>query len=282
MPEYRRSRVPGGTLFFTLNLLDRRSDLLVAPVDVLREAVRWTRLRSPFRIDAWVVLPDHVHCLSTPAFERVRELKDGWVGTVRPSRQPRCGFLRMRRFLNAINNIRHGEERRRRVSNHAQRPCRTRLSFRDQFLHTLLRRGSLLPPGDADFPGRWRAIKIAFAKSLPKGEPRSPVMTRRGERGIWQRRYWEHTIRDERGFRRAHGLYAFPPGARPSLPRDPRVKPGEGRVREGSTRRTGRTRRSAGCREWPLSRRMDRRQRRAASDRRAAVKSETDEHRAKP
>ena len=56
------------------------------------------------------------------------------------SRQPLCGFLRMTWFLNAINKIPHGEERRRRVSNHARRPCRTRLSFRDQFLHTLLRR----------------------------------------------------------------------------------------------------------------------------------------------
>jgi hypothetical protein len=56
MPEYRRNRVPGGT-FFTLNLLDRRSDLLVGHVEALREAVRRTRLRSPFRIDAWVVLP---------------------------------------------------------------------------------------------------------------------------------------------------------------------------------------------------------------------------------
>jgi hypothetical protein len=54
--------------------------------------------------------------------------------------------------------------------------------------------------GDADFPGRWRAIKTGFAKSLPIGEPRSPVMASRGERGIWQRRYWEHTIRDDRDF----------------------------------------------------------------------------------
>jgi hypothetical protein len=69
-----------------------------------------------------------------------------------------------------------------------------------RFLHTLLRRGRLLPEGDADFPGRWRAIKVAFSKSLPVDEPRSPVMTRRGERGIWQRRYWEYTIRDERDF----------------------------------------------------------------------------------
>ncbi len=62
MPEYRRNRVPGGTFFFTANLLDRRSDLLVRHVNVLREAVRRARLRAPFRIDAWVVLPDHMHC----------------------------------------------------------------------------------------------------------------------------------------------------------------------------------------------------------------------------
>ena len=94
------------------------------------------------------------------------------------------------------------------------------------------RRGRLLPPGDADFPGRWRAIKIAFAKSLPEGEPRSPVMTRRGERGIWQRRYWKHTIRDERDFA-AHGQHAFQPGPHPSLPRDPPGQARGGRVRDG-------------------------------------------------
>jgi len=59
-----------------------------------------------------------------------------------------------------------------------------------------------LPEGDADFPGRWRAIKKGFSKSVRIGEPRSPLMIRRGERGIWQRRYWEHTIRDEPAFAR--------------------------------------------------------------------------------
>jgi putative transposase len=57
-----------------------------------------------------------------------------------------------------------------------------------------------LPEGDADFPGRWRAIKTAFSKSLPAFEPRSSVITRRGERGVWKRRYWEHTIRDDQDF----------------------------------------------------------------------------------
>jgi len=88
MPDYRRNRVPGGTFFFTVNLLDRRSDLLVTQIDILRAAVRRVRARAPFRIDAWVVLPDHMHCLWT------------------------------------------------------------------------------LPPGDADFPGRWRAIKTGFVKGV--------------------------------------------------------------------------------------------------------------------
>ena len=51
--------------FFTVNLLDRRSDLLVTQIDALRNAVRQARLRAPFHIDAWVVLPDHMHCLWT-------------------------------------------------------------------------------------------------------------------------------------------------------------------------------------------------------------------------
>ena len=106
MPDYRRNRVPGGTFFFTVNLLDRRSNLLVARIDALRDAVRQARGRAPFHIDAWVVLPDHMHCLWT------------------------------------------------------------------------------LPEGDANFPSRWRAIKTAFAKSLPVGEPRSLVMTNRGERSM--------------------------------------------------------------------------------------------------
>jgi putative transposase len=57
MPDYRRFRVPGGTYFF--------SDLLVRHIDVLRWAVRRTRRERPFVIDAWVVLPDHMHCVIT-------------------------------------------------------------------------------------------------------------------------------------------------------------------------------------------------------------------------
>ena len=43
-----------------------------------------------------------------------------------------------------------------------------------------------LPPDDSDYPARWKAIKIAFAKTLPKTEELSAVRAARGERGIWQ------------------------------------------------------------------------------------------------
>jgi putative transposase len=49
-----------------------------------------------------------------------------------------------------------------------------------------------LPPGDAGFSLRWRLIKIDFAKAVPNTERRSAVRIARGERGIWQRRFWEH------------------------------------------------------------------------------------------
>ena len=63
-----------------------------------------------------------------------------------------------------------------------------------------------LPPNDADFATRWRVIKIAFSTGLPITEQRSEVRMARGERGIWQRRYWEQLIRDEADFR-AHMDY---------------------------------------------------------------------------
>jgi len=65
MSRYRRYHVRCGTYFFTINLLERRSDLLVRHIDALREAVRLTRRRRSFHIDGWVVLPDHMHCVIT-------------------------------------------------------------------------------------------------------------------------------------------------------------------------------------------------------------------------
>ncbi len=54
-----------------------------------------------------------------------------------------------------------------------------------------------LPPDDDKYSGRWRAIKKSFSKAIPPTERRSAVRQQRGERGIWQRRFWEHTIRDD-------------------------------------------------------------------------------------
>ena len=119
MPDCRRNRVPGGTYFFTVNLLERQQDVLVRSVDLLRDAVRMVRAARPFQIDAWVVLPEHMHSIWT------------------------------------------------------------------------------LPLGDSDYSSRWKAIKIRFAKTIPGTEYRSAARLARGERGIWQRRFWEHTIRDE-------------------------------------------------------------------------------------
>jgi putative transposase len=65
-----------------------------------------------------------------------------------------------------------------------------------------------LPPDDADFSIRWRLIKTRFAKSLPKVEGRSEVRQARGERGIWQRRFWEHLIRDDEDYAR-HVEYCY-------------------------------------------------------------------------
>jgi len=122
MQGYRRNLVPGGTFFFTVNLLDRSSHLLVDEIGTLREAVRLARARMAFHIDAWVVLPDHMHCVWT------------------------------------------------------------------------------LPVGDADYPARWRMIKAGFSGSLDGRESVCASRAAKGERGIWQRRHWEHMVHDDRDY----------------------------------------------------------------------------------
>ena len=125
MPDYRRAFVAGGTWFFTVNLLQRQSNqLLVEHIELLRQVVSEVRHKYPFKIDAWVVLPEHMHCVWT------------------------------------------------------------------------------LPPDDSDFSTRWRLIKSGFSRRIPKKENRSAVRLRNNERGIWQRHYWEHLIRDELDFQR--------------------------------------------------------------------------------
>jgi putative transposase len=130
MPNYRRVFIPGGSWFFTVNLLERRQKLLATYIQPLRLVIAKTKRTYPFRIEALVILPDHFHAVLT------------------------------------------------------------------------------LPPGDSDFPTRIRLIKSRFAKALPKTERLSAVREKKRERGIWQRRYWEHYIRDERDLRN-HVAYCY-------------------------------------------------------------------------
>lgn len=58
-----------------------------------------------------------------------------------------------------------------------------------------------LPEGDVGFPERWRRIKARFSHSIGEDVPRSASKHGKRERGIWQRRYWEHLIRDEADYR---------------------------------------------------------------------------------
>jgi putative transposase len=65
MPNYRRLRVDGGCWFFTVTLRDRRQTLLVDHIDVLRDAVMTVQTARPITINAFVVLPDHLHAIWT-------------------------------------------------------------------------------------------------------------------------------------------------------------------------------------------------------------------------
>lgn len=59
-----------------------------------------------------------------------------------------------------------------------------------------------LPEGDADFSTRWNLLKGYFSRHLPGGESISQSRAGKRERGIWQRRFWEHCLRDQDDFNR--------------------------------------------------------------------------------
>lgn len=65
MPNYIRPKTQGATVFFTVALAQRGATLLTDEIELLRDAVRVTRARRPFAIEACVVLPDHLHMLWT-------------------------------------------------------------------------------------------------------------------------------------------------------------------------------------------------------------------------
>ncbi|WP_081977204.1 REP-associated tyrosine transposase [Methylotenera versatilis] len=62
--DYRRAWHPGGSYFFTVNCLQRsNNDLLIRHIDTLKRAISTVKKTRPFKIHAWVVLPDHMHCV---------------------------------------------------------------------------------------------------------------------------------------------------------------------------------------------------------------------------
>jgi putative transposase len=63
--RYRRADVKGGTYFFTVHLAERKRILLVDHIDVLRTVMKKVKAVHAFRIDARVILPDHLHAMST-------------------------------------------------------------------------------------------------------------------------------------------------------------------------------------------------------------------------
>lgn len=138
MPNYRRARTAGGTYFFTV-VTEGRRQLLTEPEarTALRDVVQEVRRQYPFAIDAWVMLPEHIHCLWT------------------------------------------------------------------------------LPAGDTDYSKRWGLIKAGFSKQMKDNQPSRGAISRSRNRhreaSIWQRRFWEHQIRDEEDFRRHMDYIHFNP-----------------------------------------------------------------------
>ena len=134
--RYRRVRTPCGTYFFTVVTYRRRPILCdSAHVDLLREAITIVRRRRPFAIDAFVLLPDHLHCIWT------------------------------------------------------------------------------LPSHDCDYSTRWMLLKSYFTRRCTASVKmaRSPALRHKREQTIWQHRYWEHEIRDDRDFERHCDYIHFNP-----------------------------------------------------------------------
>lgn len=68
-----------------------------------------------------------------------------------------------------------------------------------------------LPPEDSDYATRWRLIKAGFSRQLPRIDTLRTSLVHKGERGIWQRRYWEHLVRDEDDLQRHVDYIHFNP-----------------------------------------------------------------------
>ncbi len=138
MSNYRRERLPGGIFFFTVVTAGRRPILTTDVARaLLRRVVDEVRGGYPFAVEAWVLLPDHLHCI--------------WA----------------------------------------------------------------LPDGDMDFSKRWGLIKAGFSKRaqgmLDDKPQESASRIKHRESTIWQRRFWEHRIRNQEDYRRHMDYIHFNP-----------------------------------------------------------------------
>lgn len=125
MATCRRSTTPGAMYFFTLNTYRRQRVLTERPIyAALKQSIRTVKEIHPFTIEAFVLLPDHLHCIWT------------------------------------------------------------------------------LPKHDAGYGVRWNMIKREVSLNTRDiiTMPLTPSRQKRGELGLWQRRFWEHQIRDDRDF----------------------------------------------------------------------------------
>jgi putative transposase len=68
-----------------------------------------------------------------------------------------------------------------------------------------------LPLGDCDYPLRWSVFKASFSRGLAEEASRSASKIAKRERGLWQRRYWEHAIRDDADLERHVDYVHFNP-----------------------------------------------------------------------
>ena len=160
MPNYRRMRVRGAKVFFTVCLAQRGATLLTDEVEILREAVRVTRARRPFHIDAWVVLPDHVHAVWTLPEDDVN-YSDRW-GAIKARFSKMVRLKVAGRLYECARTV--GCKPTLRGERSVGAPCRVGFQPTDP---TVMR------------------------------DARSPSKRSKQDAGIWQRRFWEHTIRDE-------------------------------------------------------------------------------------
>jgi putative transposase len=127
MANYRRLYTPGACYFFKL-VAYRRQPIFCDALfrSALRQAIVQTRIKYPFAINAWVLLPDHLHTIWT------------------------------------------------------------------------------LPQGEANYSQRWQQIKrkvsLTIGAEYNRAELLTPSKIKHRESTIWQRRYWEHQIRNQADF----------------------------------------------------------------------------------